>query len=147
MALIRQVKDRSKRQRGSRKEVEKKETYPDQRVLYRSNTLKGKLFLTLEDQEEALAAGWIIHPGMSLEAWLKTRGRVKEPEEKHVNHLDKFKLRDSELPPRKRYVSQMNVTDLIKEGLKYGIDYTNPENRPIKVMMIKKIQAAQDEAK
>jgi hypothetical protein len=143
--LVKQTRNRrQRREEAERKEEKKEVTYPDQCVLYSPDTLIGKLFRTREEQAEALASGkWIKHPKMSLEDWLDKRIAAGEITEKHINHLEKIKLRDSNLPvypsSKIRYVSQMNIRELINRGKELGLDFGTPETCPTKFKMRKQI--------
>jgi len=159
--LVRQSKDPdSMPQRQKRRMFQKKEElksdgpkFPGRKVLYDVDTLKGDIFNTIEEQEEALASGkWTVHPRMSLEEWLEFRERdtkkIKKVERKHINWAERLKFRDSNLPTRpsamRKYLSQMNVDDLIARGKELGIDFGSPGKCPTKAQMRRKIRAAEE---
>lgn len=124
--------------------------YPKRRVLYDPNTLKGKMFNTIEEQEKALESGeWIEHPKMKVEDWVQKcldeefKEEEKEKEE-IVNWAERLKFRDSNkpVPPSaiKKYPSQMNVRDLIEYGKGIGLDFGTPETCPTKAQMKREIR-------
>lgn len=166
MAFVRQSSDpdsmpnRRKRRMFNKEKKEDEEIslstlYPDRRVLYNPSSLKGEIFLTVEEQEKALASGeWIEHPKMSLEDWIKFRleedEKPREEEEEHINWSERIKFRDSNKPPAsslpsagRKYVSTMNVAELIKKGKEVGIDFGTPETCPTKQDMKRKIRFAE----
>ena len=143
------VKTVKKRGRERKVVEEEKPIHPNRCVLYDPDTLIGELFLTSKEQAEALASGkWIKHAKMSLEDWLDKRIAAGEVTEKHINHLEKIKLRDSNLPvypsSKIRYVSQMNIRELIKRGNELGIDFGTPETCPTKFKMRQQIYAIEN---
>jgi hypothetical protein len=123
--------------------------HPDRKVLYDYDTLEGKIFNTIEEQEAALKSGkWIVHPRMSLEEWLIKREEVveKKTPKEHINWANRLKFRDSNKPvvpsTKKRYLAHMNVPEIIKEGHKVGLYFGTPETCPTKTTMLRKIKLA-----
>lgn len=147
---VTRTKNRRRWKKEKEVEVEEKETYPDQRVLYNPDTLIGELFYTLEDIGKALASGkWIKHPGMGLEDWLKKCEEEGEDdeEEDHINYAEKIRFRDANKPRNlsadKRYVSQMNVGELIIRGKELGLNFGTKDDCPTKMKMKRQIRKAE----
>ena len=146
---VRLRENRGKRQDSMRPKLPEDELpkYPNRKVLYNPDTLIGELINTLEEQEGALASGkWIEHPKMSLEDWREKRKEVVEEEEEHINYAEKIRFRDANKPRNpsadKRYVSQMNVGELIEKGKELGLDFGTPETCPTKMKMKRQIKKA-----
>jgi len=127
---------------------EKKEPEVEFRaVLYHIYDPAGVMFTDQDKYEDALRSGmWVRRPtdieqkAEEVDEDLLSAGHSEGlsedlPKEDNTNWADRIKLRRPELPPAKKrdmqqYLSQMNVDNLIKEGDKWGLDFSDYHTLP-----------------
>ena len=117
-------------------------------VLYHIHDSEGVMFTSQGKYEEALKSGeWVRRPSEveqkaeEVDEDLLSAGHSEGlsedlPEEDDTNWAERMRLRKPELPPVKKrdmqqYLSQMNVKNLIKEGAKWGLDFSNYYDLPV----------------
>jgi len=104
------------------------------KVLYPIHDPRGVLFTDEDECQKALESGEYVKSPRDCKP--KEEEPIVVEKEEEINWAERIKLRRPDLPPPKKYnmqkyLSQMNVKSLIKEGKKWGLDFSDYYDLPI----------------